>query len=273
MEKTISIDGRQTHYWTYGNPSQPTIIMVHGFRGTHHGLLPVVKHLDDFYVIIPDLPGFGASQTISKHDLPSYVAWLNKFCRSIGGAKFDILGHSFGSIIVSQYAAQYPEVADRVVLVNPISTSALQGSKKLATKAAVLYYWLGDKLPARASRSLLSNSGIVKIMSLAMTESRDPAMRRFIHDQHKSYFSNFQSTSSVMEAFRTSTDHTINTDITQPTLLIAGDRDMIAPLEGQQVAAARIDNSKLVVIDDVGHLIHYEKPEPAARAIRDFLSQ
>lgn len=273
MEKTISIKGRQTHYWTYGDSSRPTIVMVHGFRGTHHGLLPVVEHLDDFHIIIPDLPGFGKSQTIPRHDLAGYVAWLDEFCKSIcGDSQFDILGHSFGSLIVSQYAVERPDAAARVVLVNPISTSALAGSKKIATKAATLYYWLGDKLPGRASRSLLSNSGIVKIMSVAMTQSRDRTMRRFIHDQHKSYFSNFQTTTSVLEAFKTSTTHTINTNIKQPTLLIVGDSDMIAPLEGQLAAADSIQNSKLVAIADVGHLIHYEKPDRAALAIRQFLS-
>ncbi|MDN5835568.1 MAG: alpha/beta hydrolase [bacterium] len=273
MEKTISINGRATHYWTYGRADKPLLIMVHGFRGTHHGLLPVVEYLDDFYIIIPDLPGFGNSQTIPRHDLASYVDWLNEFCKSIrDDRQLDILGHSFGSIIVSHYAVKFPDQARRVVLVNPISTSALKGSKQLATKAAVLYYWLGDKLPSKLSRSLLSNPAIVKIMSLAMTQSRDPDMRHFIHDQHKSYFSNFQTTASVLEAFKTSTANIINTNIKQPTLLIAGDSDMIAPLKGQLAAADKIVDCRLVTIADVGHLIHYEKPDRAALAIRDFLS-
>lgn len=272
MEKTISISGSKTRYWTYGSASKPLLVMIHGFRGTHHGLLPIVDYLEDFYIVVPDLPGFGESQTLPSHDLDGYINWLDEFCHKVsGGQKFDILGHSFGSIIVSHYAAKYPKSTRRVVLVNPISTSALEGSKKLATKAAVLYYYLGDKLPGPASRALLSNSGIVKIMSVAMTVSRDRKMRRFIHDQHKKYFSNFRTTSSVLEAFKTSTENIINTDLKQPTLLVAGEKDTIAPLAGQSQANNAIADSHLVTIDDVGHLIHYEKPEQAALAIKDFL--
>ena len=166
--------------------------MIHGFRGTHHGLLPIVDKLHDFYIIVPDLPGFGASQTMPKHDLDSYVRWLHSFCQTMSGSqKFSLLGHSFGSIIVSHYAADYPKEASKIILINPISTSALDGSKKIATKLASLYYYLGEKLPDRPSRALLSHGGIVKIMSIAMTVSKDRHIRNFIHDQHKKIFQQF----------------------------------------------------------------------------------
>ncbi len=54
-------------------------------------------------------------------------------------------------------------------------------------------------------------------------------------------------------------------------LLIAGEKDEIAMLADQHKLAARLPDGRLEVIPGVGHLIHYETPEPAARYIRRFL--
>ena len=43
----IEISGTRTAYWVYGDPAAPiTIVAVHGYRGDHHGLEPVVAYLD-----------------------------------------------------------------------------------------------------------------------------------------------------------------------------------------------------------------------------------
>jgi len=56
----LQLFGSRTRYWEYGTPQTgPTIVVVHGYRGDHHGLEPVVNLLEDFHVISPDLPGFG----------------------------------------------------------------------------------------------------------------------------------------------------------------------------------------------------------------------
>ena len=52
-------------YWSYepvrATPETRTILVVHGFRGDHHGLLRVADQLPDMRLIMPDLPGFGRS--------------------------------------------------------------------------------------------------------------------------------------------------------------------------------------------------------------------
>ncbi|HEU5187952.1 MAG TPA: alpha/beta fold hydrolase, partial [Candidatus Saccharimonadales bacterium] len=57
----VKIQGSQVHYWVFNPKRQQTIVMIHGFRGTHHGLQNIIDRLDDYKIIIPDLPGFGAS--------------------------------------------------------------------------------------------------------------------------------------------------------------------------------------------------------------------
>jgi pimeloyl-ACP methyl ester carboxylesterase len=55
-------------------------------------------------------------------------------------------------------------------------------------------------------------------------------------------------------------------------LLVAGERDEVAPLAGQFELLESFPDARLDVIPRVGHLIHYETPDAAAHAIRAFLT-
>ena len=77
-----------------------------------------------------------------------------------------------------------------------------------------------------------------------------------------------------MQAFKASVGSNVTevaTELTLPVLLIAGEKDEIAMLADQHKLAALLPDGRLEVIPGVGHLIHYETPEPAARYIRRFL--
>jgi pimeloyl-ACP methyl ester carboxylesterase len=78
----------------------------------------------------------------------------------------------------------------------------------------------------------------------------------------------------LLESFRASVSHTAAEaadELSLPVLLIAGDRDEVAPLPAVRKFHARLADSRLTVIPGVGHLIHYETPQPAADAIHAFL--
>lgn len=270
--------GAHTAYWSYHDTSLPTIVMIHGFRGTHHGLERIVEQLPEYNVVVPDLPGFGASQALpnNTHDLEQYVEFTHEFITHVSANTPPVLlGHSFGSIITSHYAAKYPHTITKLILVNPIGAPALKGPKAAMTQLAIFYYWLGRTLPGRASHSWLSAKSIVKIMSISMTKTKDPAVRRFIHEQHLTHFSTFASPQVVAEAFRTSVSHDVSEAahaLTLPTLLIAGEHDDITALPKQHQLADAIRDAQLIVIPQVGHLIHYETAPQAAQAIKNFLS-
>jgi len=265
-----------TPYWTYSPTKKRVVIMIHGFRGTHHGLDLVAKELDEFQVIVPDLPGFGEAKPLDEeHSLDNYVKWLNKF---IGQLKLDeppiLLGHSFGSIVVASYAAQYPDTITKLILVNPIGAPALEGPKGVLTQLAVFYYWLGKKLPEKMAHKWLAAKPIVMVMSNTMTKTKDTDLRKFIHSQHLQHFSTFANPSSLSEAFKTSVSNTVRNDarnIKNRTLLIAGDIDDITPIEKQRELVKLFDDAELVVIANVGHLTHYETPDQVASAIKKFI--
>ena len=185
-----------------------------------------------------------------------------------------MLGHSFGSIITSAYAAKFPKTISSLVLVNPIGAPALEGPRAILSKLASLYYWVGKRLPRFLAQRWLASNAIVMVMSVTMAKTKDKELRAFIHDQHKQYFSLFHSPTSLAQSFDTSIHHTVRevaAKIQVRTLLIAGDVDDITPLEKQKELQALFPNATLVVISNVGHLTHYETPDQVAAAIYDFI--
>ena len=281
--------GSTTRYWDYGDPSASTsIVLVHGFRGDHHGLEPVVAHLGGFRLISPDLPGFGESEPLgeARHDIDGYADWLRAFVAALDlSGRVVILGHSFGSIVVAAALAgtSDPSTAapdalqpDDVVLVNPIAAPALKGPRGILTRLAVFYYWLASVLPEKLGFALLRNGLIVRVMSVTMAKTDDKALRRWIHDQHDRYFSAFSDRRVVLEAFRASVSNDVGEfapAIPERTLLIAADKDDITPVAAQERLVKLFPDARLHVIADVGHLIHYEVPAEAAGEITAFLAQ
>jgi pimeloyl-ACP methyl ester carboxylesterase len=280
----VALLGGTTRYWDYGDPeAAATVVVVHGFRGDHHGLEPVVAQLPGLRLISPDLPGFGESTPLvdAAHDIDGYGRWLREFVAAsdISG-RLVLLGHSFGSIVVSgALASRTADDALRpssVVLVNPIGQPALKGPRGVLTRLAIFYYWLAAVLPERLGFALLRNRMIVRVMSEAMAKTREPALRRWIHDQHHRYFSAFSDRRVVLEAFRASVSHDVSeyaARIPEPTLLVAAVDDDITPIEAERRLRGLFPDARLVEIAGVGHLIHYEKPVEAAEAIGAFLAE
>jgi pimeloyl-ACP methyl ester carboxylesterase len=281
--REVDLLGGTTRYWVYGPAdASTTIVAVHGFRGDHHGLEPVVAQLPGIRFISPDLPGFGESTPLTDgaHDIAGYRRWLTAFIAALRlGNDFVLLGHSFGSIIASAAMADELPAAglepSKLVLVNPIAAPALAGPRGVLTRLAVLYYRLGAVLPERLGFGLLRNRLIVRVMSMAMAKTHEKPLRRWIHAEHDRYFSGFADRRTVLEAFRASVGNDVShfaAGIRVPTLLVAADRDDITDVAAQHRLAKRFPDARLVVLSDVGHLIHYEKPAEAAEAILGFLA-
>ena len=272
----IDVLGGRTAYWEYGDASAATtVIAVHGFRGEHHGLEPVVAHLEGVRVLSPDLPGFGETAPIAgrRHDLQLFVDWLTDFAGATAPGAV-VLGHSFGSIVAAAAVAGGLDTPS-LILVNPIGAPALEGPRGILTRLAVFYYWAGAKLPAGVGEAVLRNGLIVRGMSIAMAKTRDAELRRFVHEQHDAYFSRFADRDVLHDAFVASVSHDVREfapRIGQPTLLVAAQKDDITPIEAERELQTLFSRAELVEIADVGHLIHYETPAVAAAAITRFLS-
>lgn len=273
-ERAAEVAGAATQWWEYGREdARRTIVLVHGFRGTHHGLLPVVAQFgdDDVRFIAPDLPGFGESGRLAgPGTLDDYAHWLRTFVALVDPQRSAVvLGHSFGSLVVARdVRALAPR---RILLVNPIAAPTLEGTARIGTGLATFYYWLGAKLPAPIGDELLRNRLITRVMSEVMAVTRSRALRAWIHREHDRHFSEFSDRGALLNAFRASVSDSVlahAAELPAETALIAGARDAIAPISSQLELAEAAPWASLDVIEDVGHLVHYEAPVAAARSIR-----
>lgn len=277
-ERTVEVLGTHTHLVEYGpSDAATTVVVVHGFRGDHHGLEPVVARLPQLRILAPDLPGFGASTPFPDrpHDIDGYAAWLDALLAAEGLTGHAVLlGHSFGTIVVSAAVAAGTSTP-AVILVNPIGAPALSGPRGVLTRAAIGFYRVGAALPERAGFAVLRSRLVTRVMSVSMAKTRNTDLRRWIHAEHDRYFSGFANRDMLLEAFRASVSHDVSeyaARVAPRTLLVAATLDDITPIEAQRRLVTLFPDARLVEIADVGHLIHYEKPAEAAEAITEFLA-
>ena len=295
-----------TRYWQYGegmgSGSFPEgcypVLLVHGFRGDHHGLEIIANYLlkliPNVSIISPDLPGFGRSGDLSESapgedSIDAYVAWLQDFVERTNplGLPLHVVGHSFGSILTSAFAAAHPASLARLSLINPISEPALEGRQRVTSRLASLYYRAGAALPEKIGYPLLRSQLITRLSSEVMMRTKDRAMRRFINGQHAAYFGSFGSRRGVLSAYEASIAHTAAeyaAAIRVPVqMLVAEDDDLGTPETARAMyatltsrdlpAPSAAPRERLDMIPEVGHLIHYETPHLAAELIADFAAE
>jgi pimeloyl-ACP methyl ester carboxylesterase len=263
-----------TAIWHYpAEQPKAKILMVHGFRGNHLGLSAQTGCLSDYQIAIPDLPGYGKSEEFAGlHHLDAYGTWLKDLVSKLG-EDWVVLGHSFGSLVVANAASKGMR-CKAILLQNPITTRA-SDQKSIANWVADSFYRVCSNLGQTGS-ALLRSAVVVRIMSIAMTTSRNLRLRSFIHDQHHRFFSNYRSDRVAYEGYQAASTSNVMDYVeyfNQPVLIMAGEKDSIAPLGNQVLAQQNIASAELVVIPKVGHLTHYETPVEIATAIDEFLDR
>jgi len=273
---TVDIDGNLSVYFEYPSTdnSDKTIVMIHGYRGNHRGLQAIAAGLTKYRVIIPDLPGFGESQPLKTiHSVQAYSDWLHKFLGALDlENKAHLIGHSFGSLVVGFYATQHSPRS--VSLVNPVSSPALEGQRAALTNLTKLYYSLASALPKAIGQWLLRTKIAVMVMSVVMAKTNQRDLRRWIHNQHLSNFSDFATVEVATEGYEASISTDLSklaSSISAPVLVVAATLDDITDIDSQRRVSKLYSNSTYREIQGVGHLVHYEAPDQAARFIAEFL--
>jgi len=276
VRHAVEIDGKLVVYYEYPSigDSNKTLVMVHGYRGNHRGLQAIAAGLTKYRVIIPDLPGFGESGPLkTTHSIQAYSDWLHKFLGVLQlTEKAHLMGHSFGSLVVGFYSTQHTPIS--VSLVNPVSSPALEGQRAALTNLTKLYYSLASALPNALGQWLLRSKLAVMVMSVVMAKTKQRTLRRWIHHQHLSNFSDFATVEVATEGYEASISMDLSKLaglISSPVLVVAATLDDITDIESQRRVSELYPNSTYREIPGVGHLVHYEAPDQAARFITEFL--
>ena len=277
----LVIDGKTTRYWFYPAANQSkaqNIIFIHGYRGNHHGLEAIAGAIKGINVYIPDLPGFGESEAFDgEHSIENYAAWVHNFILGLGLAgKPHLLGHSFGSIVVSAFASRYDDI-ETLILENPVASPALSGPKAGLTLIAKAFFALARTLSEKTGTWLLKSWPMVRGMSIVMTKSRANELRRWVHKQHDENFNDFANRRVALEGYSASISNCVSDYVAQfkvPVLMLIGEKDDITSVAQQQRLFAAIPTRKeFKLIEKVGHLTHYEVPNRVAAEIRQWVQK
>ncbi|QHF40888.1 2-succinyl-6-hydroxy-2, 4-cyclohexadiene-1-carboxylate synthase [Pseudomonas fluorescens] len=114
--------------WSYYESERqgPTVILIHGFSSSKQVWFEPGKALSSrFHVIIPDLPGWGAStdNDHSNYDIEAQATRLRDFILALEAENITLIGHSMGGAIAGVYAADQPQRVSRLVLVGALGLS------------------------------------------------------------------------------------------------------------------------------------------------------
>src|SRR5271154_7188478 len=116
--KTVSLHGREVAYAEAG--SGPALLLIHGMGGSRESWKDVIALLArEHTVIAPDLPGHGASAPgAGDYSIGALAAGLRDLLVALGHDRATLVGHSLGGGIAMQFAYQFPETIERLVLVS-----------------------------------------------------------------------------------------------------------------------------------------------------------
>lgn len=252
----------------------PALLLIHGLACDSSTWSAVIPELaKDFTVIAPDLLGHGASdKPDADYSLGGYANGMRDLLTVLGIDKVTVVGHSFGGGVAMQFAYQFPDRTERVVLVSTgglgkevsalIRFLTVPGSGA-AIGWATLKPWRPfvagglralSKVPVRQVRDLGEVARIYEMLA-------DPATRRAVQ----------RVTSHVLNwrgQFVTMTDRGYLARY-MPVLVIWGRQDMVIPASHADLAPTQV--SDVHVLPDSGHFPHRDHPGEFVRLVREFV--
>jgi pimeloyl-ACP methyl ester carboxylesterase len=244
----------------------PPLVLLHGQGGWAAGWLPVLPDLVQTHrVVVPDLPGLGASETPEgPPDADTVLAWLGELIDATCAAPPVLVGASLGGSIAARFAAGHRQRLARLVLVD---TGCLVGRVRPAPGVLLALV----RHSARPSqRTMIRFLGQVTVDLDRLRERLGERWEPFL-----AYSLDRARTPGVQQANR----HLLRelgwrqipprelARIDVPTTLIWGRQDRVMPLRTAQQASARY-SWPLHVIDDAGHFLVADQPEAFLRALR-----
>lgn len=275
----ILAHGLRVRYWQYHPQATTTMVLIHGFTGNHKGFQYIIPLLPNIRFIVPDLPGFGETDLPQRSDwsVDAIARLTNEFVQALQlPTPPHILGHSMGGLVVSSMVRQAPDLYDsKMILLSPVPTAITKNDKRRAGAIlGALQYGLGYKLPKVGER-LVKNRTITRAITHTIMTTSDRQLRKAIHEHH---FDNLNYISSI--EFYSKLHHDINRQGAidnaaalrkKELLLISGNADNVTPLAEMKKLVLAAKPKKFIVLDGVGHLAHYERPQEVSEAISLFL--
>jgi esterase len=167
----------QMHCVTWGSPSAPPIVMLHGLRAYGQWFEEFAEAAaTDFYLIAPDQRGRGLTDWANdgRYDTDAYVADLLQLADNWPLQRFAIIGHSMGGTNAINFAASYPERVSALVIVDSSPVLDPAGLARIARETSAMPQSFGSEAEARAYLRALhagaSERSITTRLAVALTE-------------------------------------------------------------------------------------------------------
>jgi pimeloyl-ACP methyl ester carboxylesterase len=272
----LSLHGHRVSYRTGG--SGPALLLLHGITNSSETWEHVAPLLAErFTVIAPDLLGHGESATPrGDYSLGAHASGARDVLTSLGIERATVVGHSLGGGIAMQFAYQFPERCERLVLV---ASGGLGREVHLLLRAASLP-GADYVLPALTSAGLLGVGrglgGLLRRVGVEPSEDLEVLGRGFASlDNAGSRQAFLHTVRSVVEpgGQRVSAQERLALAALLPTLIVWGERDSIIPVAHGAEAHEAIPGSRFEVFPGAGHMPHDADPERFAALLTEFCDE
>ena len=274
--KTLTVDGIRISYREMGIPleeerstSEPAallspLLLIHGFMGSSYDFHAVMPGLAEIRpVIAVDLPGFGLSDKSPDLDYSKQrmADVLLRFMSILEYDQYDIIGHSMGGEIALRMTLMEPQHMSRLVLLSSGGSADIQRG-------------FAGTAPEWLLNSVFKNYLVQRLyFPLAVGQIRYASAAWF----DPFFFFNRQIPAATLNQMTHDNDSGQIAgrlkEISQPTLLVWGDKDRVIPLKQGQIMNEQIPDSHLIVYDKCGHLIALERSAELLDDMTAFFSE
>lgn len=271
QEKQTKVADHTIYYMEGGNPSSPTIVMLHGFGGDRDNWTRFARYFTkDYHVIVPDLPGFGKSSYIAgqSYAVAAQTQRLEALFAQLNLNRVHLVGNSMGGYLAAAYAAGHPQQVQSLGLFaaagvdmpvrSPVYEQLLKGQNPLLVQNRADF----DNLLKLVFVKEPYIPAAVRDYFAERQASLYPAHRQIFEELFGQHVNSTEKRPTLDDQFAR---------ISMPTQIIWGDRDQVLDISSMQVFQKGIPQARSVVLKDCGHMPMAERPSETAEHYRAFL--
>lgn len=263
----LIFDETLIHYRDEGNKDAFPLLLLHGAFSslhTYNGWSKVLK--EHFRIIRIDMPGFGLTgpNIRGSHDMLMYQRCVATVLDRLGIEKCHIAGSSLGGWVSWEFAADYPERIEKLVLL---------GAAGFLDDRNVPLPFKMARTPflSRVARYAIKRNILEKFVKQVYYNQEkvsealiDRYYELFTREGNPEVF--FKMANSKFEE----NTHKLK-KVEAPTLLMWGKHDKWIPVDNAYRFERRIRNSEILIYDNCGHLPMEEIPRQSANDVLQFL--
>ena len=255
-EKVAVVYGQNIRYIEAGQG--PAVILLHGLGAVKEIWTANWEALSaGHHVYALDQIGFGHSdKPLLEYKIATWVDFLHGFMQSENIHQATLVGNSLGGWIALEFAAQHPEMVDRLVLVDSAGLAWGQGGPVIDLNPSSIAGWRTLLEALFYDKKMVSDQFVLRVFTDHMRNNDGYTIERTLAGFAQAQFEDAKLGS-----------------IHVPTLVVWGREDELISVTRAEKFRNGIPGAKLVVFEQCGHVPQLEKPDDFNRAVLDFLGR